>query len=449
MRSSKWTGCALLWAGVGCAPTIGGTGLEKGPTGGEEGGEGGTADGVADDAGDDAGDDAADGASDGGAGDGAADGGADDAGDGGDGGGPVDDSALFNLDVVHQVEITLSEGAGRQLSADPYNYVQADVVVDGLRFGEVGVRVKGRLGSYREFPQKSALKVDLLEFGGEARLFGHEKFNLNNMVQDCAKTKELAAYGLHRMSGTPAVRVAYAEVFVDGVPFGLYTLVEDYDDEFLQRNFVEDEGNLYDGDYYLWPDGHYTLVDFQRDSQRYFELDEGTEVGLNDVEGVSRAIEGGWAGLDPLWELIDRDQHAAFVAATAFTGQADSYAFYSNNYRVYFDPARGGRGVFLPWDPDWAFDHGMSPVSPYGLVTQACFADPACFAELQSVLAELSAAAPDSALADELRQARALIAPALARDGRLEHGPEQIAACQDDVEAWLSTRGDELRAWGL
>jgi len=375
--------------------------------------------------------------------------GIDSGGSGDSGEAPADDTRIFTLDAVHIVAITLGDDGHRGLTNDPYTYVPADLTFDGETFPNVGVRIKGRLGSYRSLDQKAAFKVDLLEFGQDTELEGLEKFSLNNMVQDCAKTHEYAAYGVHRMLGVPAPRVAYAMVTVDGDLFGLYSLVEDYDDVFLAKNFADPTGNLYDGDYWLYPDGNYALVDFNDASQGYFGLDEGTDVALADVNAVTDALNAGATFADTLGGLVDLEEHAAFVAATAWTGHSDSYTYYSNNYRVYFDPTRGGRAVFMPWDPDWAFEASTAVTSFYGSVSARCYADPTCNAAVHAELDTLDAALPGSALVAELQTAAELLRPYLRDDPRLETPTQQIRACQDDLASWFERRGGELDAVGL
>ncbi len=357
---------------------------------------------------------------------------------------PDDDTRVFNLDAVHAVDLTLAPGARRGLELEPYTYVAAELVFDGVAFANVGVRLKGRLGSLRSLDGKAAFKIDFLEFGENTRLEGLERINLNNMVQDCAKVHEYAAYGVHRMLGTPAPRVAYATVTVNGEDFGLYSLVEDYDDVFLEKNFADASGNLYDGDYALWPDGSYTLVDFTDGGQNLFTLDEGVDVGLADVAAVTGAVRAGGAFEGGLGDLVDLEQHAAFLAVNAWTGHSDSYTYFSNNYRVYFDPARGGRAVFLPWDPDWAYTSSTAVTTLYGVVSQRCHADAACNAAVHAALDTLAATAPGSTLVDEIGDAVALIRPALEVDPRLESLLSDIRACQADQFDWFDRRSTEL-----
>ncbi len=378
-------------------------------------------------------------------------------GDGADGGGDGQDgddpdppfvSQIFQLDHLVQVDLAVDEAGLASLQANPYAYVTADVNIDGQEFPNIGLRIKGRLGSARPLPQKSAFKLDLLEYGEEARLEGLQKLNLNNMVQDCAKLKELAAYGIHELTGTPAARVAYAELRLNGEAYGVYSLVEAYDDAFLKSRFDDPSGNLYDGDYFLHPDGSYTLVDFNAGTQDYFELDEGQDVERADIHAVTDALFEGDFQRD-VGARIDLEQHARFWAATAWTGHYDSYVYYSNNYRIYFDPGAGGRGVFLPWDPDWAFEAGTPLHTIYGGITSACYHDTTCRGWLQDALADLEADLLDADLPARMEQAADLIRPALEADPKREHSMDQINACQGDLDRWFRNRSGELRGSGL
>jgi spore coat protein CotH len=360
-----------------------------------------------------------------------------------------EDDALFNLDAVHTIDLALSATATRSLGSSPYTYVSGDLTVDGVTYANVGVRIKGRLGSLRYLPQKAALKIDMLEFGETTKLYGEEKINLNNLVQDCAKVHEVAAYGVNRMLGIPVPRVGYAAVTINGEDYGLYSVVEDYDDEFLQRNFADPSGNLYDGDYYLWPDGSYWLLDFNTNTQDYLQLDEGTDVGMADVHAITTALAAGGDLQATLGPLVDLDEHAAFLAAAAWTGHYDSYSYYDNNYRVYFDPARGGRAVFLPWDPDWAFYTATNINALYGGISARCRADATCEAAFEGYLDALSATVPGSMLQTDVENAIALVQPYVRNDPKMEDTQPAVHACQVDLVDWFSRRGGELAALGL
>lgn len=365
-----------------------------------------------------------------------------------------DPSRVFSTTTVHTVELAVDDAGVASLQGDPYSYVPATVTVDGEAFDGAGIRIKGRLGSYRDLSGKAAFKVDLGEFGGTGELEGLESFNLNNMVQDCAFTKEWASYAVYeRAAGIPAPRVGWAWVTVNGEPFGLYSLVEEYDEMFVARAFADPTGNLYDGDYELHRDGSYTLLDFEASTQDTIELVEGTDVGHADVHAVTDALAAAQA--DGAFEqhlagVVDLDLLARNVAATAWIGQYDSYVYYRNNWRVYFDPGNAGRAVLLPWDPDWAFYASTPVTTPYGLLASACFADAGCLARVRVAVDEVSTAVDASGIAAELPEIAATIEPFVRDDPRKEVAGRQVAACQAEVETWFGSRSASLRtAFGL
>ncbi len=363
-----------------------------------------------------------------------------------------DDDRVFQIDEVHQVEITLDGAGVRALQVDPYAYVDADISWDGDVYEGVGLRIKGRLGSLRSLAGKSAFKLDLLQFGGTGRIEGLEKLNLNNMVQDNTQLKEFAAYSTYRAMGLVAPRLGYAWVKVNGDDFGLYSVVEDYDDEMLKHNFEDPSGNLYDGDYNLYPNGSYDLVDFLTATQDFMGLDEGIDVGHADVHAVTDAIAGSIG--TPRFESdvgarVDLDWFARFWAVTAWIGQYDSYCYYSNNYRIYFDPVDGLARI-MPWDPDWAFYPGTPLSSPYGVLAQACQADAACYARFKEALSEVTEAVAREGVITEIERANSLIDPWFTQDPRAEVAVGDRRYNQGELIQWYERRDAALtREFGL
>jgi len=353
---------------------------------------------------------------------------------------PPDSERVFSLDTLHTLDFTLGDRELDDLRRDPYTFVVGDVQFDGADFVSVGVRLKGRLGSFRDLNAKAAFKIDFNAFGGTAELEGLETLNVNNMVQDCAFVHEWAAYAMFRAIDLPAARVGWAWVRVNGADYGVYSLVEEYDAEFLKGWYPDPTGNLYDGDYVLDSGWSYTLVDFNAATQDLFELDEGVDVGRDDVHAITSARRGGDFQPD-LGSLVDLDAFARFQAATAWIGHSDSYIYYSNNYRVYFDVA-DGRAEFFPWDPDWAFYDQTALASPYGLLAQDCKADPTCHAAFLDTIIELNTVGPE--LLPELERAIELVTPSIADDPRAETDPRTARACQDALRTWFTERGDVL-----
>ena len=185
-------------------------------------------------------------------------------------------------------------------------------------------------------------------------------------------------------------------------------------------------------------------MDFDATYQDYFALDEGTDVGLADIHTVTEAVAAG-AGI---WDLADMEQHARFLAINAWTGHYDSYSYYSNNYRVYFDPANAGKAVFLPWDPDWAFYENTNINGYYGHISEYCRNDDECWAVVQETIESLDASVADSQLAIDVQTAIDLIEATLDDDPMAETSTREIHSCQGQLFDWFDEREGALDRLG-
>ena len=367
-------------------------------------------------------------------------------------------TAFFVEDIVHDVEITLEDDNYRALRRDGHTYVEGAVTVNGERLDSVGVRLRGKIGSYRELYGKPKFKIDTSEFIPGQRFRGLKTLLLNNEVVDCSYLKEPVAYAAFRNVGLTASRTSFARVTVNGEPYGLYVVIEAPDGEFLQDRFEGDEadGNLYDGKYiYNWSNGTYTLLDFDSGVDHLFGLEEGTDVGNADIMAVSEAIETAGAGeFIPATEaLVDWDQWHLAWATEQCVGHLDGYQMNRNNYRIYFRPS-DGRMVYVPFDFDYAFlsdgGWGVGWTGPLGRLAAECFEDRGCRAAQVTAVEDMLARVNPTDLRARFDRMREVIQPDVDADPRRECNSGQVTAYQDVLGAWIDSREPQVRAtWGI
>ena len=271
----------------------------------------------------------------------------------------IDGEALiFDPDWIAEVSIRLDEEDWEVLRyqtrsfedvlcatappVNPFTYFKGDIVVDGIKVKNVGIRKKCFFGSCDEI--RPSLKISFNQYVRGQRFFGLRRITLNNAKSDPSKIKQCLGYWLMERGGVPAPRCNFAHVTVNGMDKGLYVNLESIKTEMLTRYFDDTRGNLYEG----------ALSDFQPDWVATFQkktnetnpdrsdLDEMVNVcALPDDEFV-----------DELERHIDLDAYYDFWVMEVLIAHWDGYAsFNHNNYYIYNSPETG-RFHFFPWGID-------------------------------------------------------------------------------------------------
>jgi spore coat protein CotH len=362
---------------------------------------------------------------------------------------------IFSLEKIHTLEVRLGDAGHDALLASPYTSVLVDIVYDGIPMESVGMRLRGKYGSFRTIDQKPKIALDFNIFTPKQRFYGLESLSFNNSVVDCSYLKDPLGYRLFGMAGVPPLRTGFARILIDGADYGLYVVLETPDDRYLSRMFPEDYGNLYDGKYVYLPPS-YILIDFRADVQDYFQLEEGVEVGHVDIHAVTSAISANTG--QPSWysevgKVVNWQEYHRELVAEQLTGHNDGYALNTNNYRVYFNP-EDGQAWLLPFDLDYAFLEdswwGMNWATPRGVLAAGCFIDATCVENHKQVAREILGAwdvAQAEAWADTMIN---LIYNDTQNDPRRECAAADVGPSQAYVRGWAAARGPYLQSfWGL
>lgn len=350
--------------------------------------------------------------------------------------------------VLHQIAIELDEASLAALAAAPYEFTPGDVTLDGESVAQVGVRLRGKIGSFRDLTGKPKFKIDFNQYDAGQDFQGLETLALNNEVVDCSYIREPTGYAIFEAFGIIAPRTSFAQVTVNGEDYGLYVIVEFPDDAFLQRRFPSPEGNLYDGKYIWYGEWDYAMADFTNSAQDNFTLEEGSDVGLADIHAITDALRDTdqpfHQRMDP---LIDPDQLHRYMLAEQWIGHVDGYVLDTNNYRVYFNP-EDGRARLIPYDLDYAFTRasawGMSWSRPQGVIAQRCWSDDECVAQQRAVLAEVLPTLPTEALLTRMEAWSALTSDAAHADPRRECPESSIGSTRNMLDTWVGGASEKL-----
>lgn len=242
-----------------------------------------------------------------------------------------------------------------------FDYVKADVEFEGKALTNVAVRYKGN-GTFMASrgSDKRSFKIDLNDFAKGQSLAGLAKLNLHNNVTDPSWMTEVLSHRLFRDAGVPAPRTAYAKVRVS-VPgkhesqyFGLYSLVENVDDDFAKANFGSKKGAIFKP---VTPRPfEYLGEDWAKYNQTYDPKGNVTaEQKRRIIELCKLVSQAADEEFDKkIGSFIDLDEFARYMAALVFLADMDGILGPGQNYYVHLHPETQ-KLAFIPWDLDNSF----------------------------------------------------------------------------------------------
>lgn len=378
---------------------------------------------------------------------------------------------IYDPGQVFFVKLTLSPTEKAKLEAEPGEYVKGTFEMtksaDGTPSGtevpfislrNAEIRLKGNVGgSFRTLSEKPGFK---LKFKKAEAALGLRKMTLNNMVQDPSMIHETLAYSAFRAAGVPASRTGYAYVSLNGEEIGVYLNLENLDSVGLPRifgSFDAETQHLYEGE-----DGH----DVRPGEAAEFEVDEGSEEDISDLEKLIEAVNGAGEGTwsERVAPFADLAEMTKMWAVEKYIDHWDGYSGHAepnlkpNNYYLFSEPS--GRFQMIPWGADqtWIPTKGFPSrevtfEGEGGVLFNKCLEDKACFRlyweGLKSVT-ETIAALGSQALAESTA---AMLAPWQAEEiahGRPEYDATEIKEGPfgvDETIEFIEGRQAEAEQW--
>ena len=278
---------------------------------------------------------------------------------------------VYQQHHVLQIDFTVSRENWDKLTAagslqrrgQNSEYVPATMVIDGEKLDEVGFRFKGNssLRSSGNSPRKP-LKVDTNRFVDGQKIAGCSKLNLSNVFADPTYLREKIGYEVFQAAGLPTPGVGWARVTlsVEGLyenqSLGLYVLVEQVNDDLLERQLGKDSKDSLLMKPEMFADWQYLGEDPA--AYEVFDIKEGRKqeelIGrfasllklLDEADDEQFAAQVG--------DLLDLDNFAAYLAANSLLVNLDSFVATPHNYYLVMDEADGKLKI-LPWDLNMCF----------------------------------------------------------------------------------------------
>ncbi|MDB6037848.1 MAG: hypothetical protein JWM99_1689 [Verrucomicrobiales bacterium] len=242
-----------------------------------------------------------------------------------------------------------------------FPWVHAELTAGKISYTNIAVRYKGHFtyGASSRLLKRS-LKIDLVHYGEKGRFGSLKKLTLNAGILDPGKSREALAYAVYRDANVPAPRTAFAEVYLtvpgryNGELLGLFTLVEDIDDSFLQDHFGEANGLLLKPEGVRGPD--FLGIDWKDYIDRYKPVREASTDQAEALIALARLIDQSKPEefREKIESCLDVDEFLRYLAVTAMVVDLDSPLAMPQNFYLYFS-AKSKKLLYLPWDLDLSF----------------------------------------------------------------------------------------------
>lgn len=271
---------------------------------------------------------------------------------------------LYDDSQVARVDVTIDPAAIEWL----YQNVQSDSeFVASFHFQNVyinetvdsiGFRLRGNTS--RNSAKKS-FKISFNTFISGREFYNVDKLNLNGEHNDPSIIRSKLCFDHYQTIGMKSTRANHVEVYLNGQYYGLYISVEHIDDEFLNKNFADDSGNLWKCLYpadlnYLGNDPN-TYKNLNDNGRPAYELTTNeSESDFSElVHLISILNNTPIASLaDSLESVIVVPEVLKYFAMNILVGEWDDYWSLMNNYYLYHEPTKD---IFhlIPYDYDNTF----------------------------------------------------------------------------------------------
>lgn len=266
---------------------------------------------------------------------------------------------VFPQDELTVIALTLDENDKQALvyPDDPTIdiYFPASMHIQNSKIDEtlpmVGVRIRGNTSRYKV---KKSFKIDFKEYGGE-QFYQLKKLNLKPNTNDPSMLREALSWLMYRKFNVPAARVSFVELYMNGEFMGVFQNVENIDDEFVDRRFGSEDGNLYKCTWGANLSRSFNVYNTQNIELKTNETTNDRSKLADFVKLLNTTPSESWE--KQMEAVFDVDNYLMQLAVEALIGHWDGYAFNTNNYYLYDNPVTG-KIHYIPYDLDntWGID---------------------------------------------------------------------------------------------
>ncbi|KAF7728353.1 hypothetical protein EC973_006294 [Apophysomyces ossiformis] len=220
-----------------------------------------------------------------------------------------------------------------------------------------------------------------LKFPKKQLLAGYRSLKLRSLITDPSYIREKTVYDIMQSAGVATTQFSYARVYINKKPYGLFGIVENYKNPWLENEFANgqkeefERGILYQGRSRSFTTNLSSNLEFRGDNQTLY-ADDSYKIKVDPAKGqpidYTRLMEftkflanAPTTGSDVVnqWEKhIDTQSMVRNLALEILLGFADGYISNANNFYLY-DNRERQQFVFIPSDTDYSLGSTFTKLS--------------------------------------------------------------------------------------
>lgn len=236
-------------------------------------------------------------------------------------------------------------------------YLKAAIELNGVTVNDVGIRFKGN-STFSHPNNKKPFKISLDEYINDQLWDGMKSITLNNCYLDPTLIREKVYLDYCRDAGIIAPRCNFVNLYINGVLWGFYSMVESVDKKFLTSRFGENDGNLFKA---VDAFGSSIVSDL-----RWYGSDQSSY--YNRYELKTNEEENDWTDLVTFLDTLNNNTNTARALPTKINvntfykalatdiifGNLDAYVNSGRNFHIY-DHNSMGKFEWIIWDVGLCF----------------------------------------------------------------------------------------------
>ena len=258
-------------------------------------------------------------------------------------------SDIFDRSTVHRIEVEMNDWDNFLKHSQDEEYYPCDVVIDGERIENVGIRTKGHSSNmfvYQAGKDKYSFRIKFDKYNKSGNYKGLTEICMNNFYSDPSCMRDILCYDVMYDLDGLAPKTSYTDMYLNGKLYSFYLLCEQPGTTLSERYATEDDAVLYKA---ADVGNSYDCTFRSSMNLNNFEVKFGKDDELKHIaelkDAINKVTSDNYKFIE---DIIDVPSWLKGFAVNAVMGNYDSYnGQMAHNYYVMYNE---GKMYYVGWD---------------------------------------------------------------------------------------------------